>query len=1184
MKTSPRGTSKPHVNAQIATETISQEKKHGAALSAEQNSSNEKLAGVHSPEYGSPELICHMLLERGTNSIWHTSPGPNPKTLYMNPAALRLFELDSLEEAINTPDTAFFSAESIRFMHTHREQRQLGKRESSYEIDMISAKKNSKRVLITPLDVHDRDGKWLSTLVTLYDITPQDALTEKLHKSEHRFQALVETSVAGIWQVSNPQDPRMAYMNPAMLRLLDIESLEVALQLNPASFFTEESLSVVIDEREKRQRGEGRLSFEVELVTMKGNRRWALVSPVDIYGQSGIWESTIVTYIDITEQHNLQAELLLREHLYQTLTENTITPIWHTKPDGTTIYMNAAAANLLELDSVEQGAYLKVEDILTPAADEIRKEQTKNRARGAGSHYELEIQTVKGNIRYVHVSAAPLISDRGEWLSSIATFVDRTEQREKEREQEKNLAMFKALLANMPEGILVEDPDHRVVAMNDILLNAFGMHGGITHAHAFAGPDIDGGEKHVALLTTDPEEYAEFIRTARASNEPLLAWEIAFRDGRSFEADYVPIYASDGEFIAHLWKYRETTERKRIEQRLRESESQYRHLFQENPHPMWVFDWCTLQFLEVNNEATIKYGYAREEFLNMTLFDLWPEIERTESEEMMKMMRGERGSHHLEVIHRTKDGRHLTVDISSREIEFEGRNSRITLAQDITECRKTENELYRSRLNLNALVENTTDMISSYDREMRLITWNSAFENLFRNVLHIEIHEGMSLRDVVAPEESEVWDAWGARGLNGEQFAEQRYYVEPFPSIIEVTVFPIVENGVITGVMFFNKNIDDRKKAEVELLRSKANVHALVENTTDIISSYDTNLRLITWNSALADLILKEFHLEVFEGMPLCDMASPSEVPMWDAWGARGLSGEQFVEERVEENDGDVSIIEVSCFPINENGTITGVMFFERDITRRKRMERELVEAKERAEEMNRLKSSFLANMSHEIRTPMTAIQGFSSLICETTKEPDTLEFSEHVLTGAKRLLSTINDILDIARIESNRVELHPNVIDLALEVENTISLLVPLSTAKNLQLRTRVIKGRVLCNLDARYFGQIITNLVSNAIKFTEHGEITIEIDTEVMEQPYAVVRVRDSGIGIHPESLNHLFDEFWQESQGSARKFESTGLGLAIVKKLTEIMSGQIFVESIPGEGTTFTLRFPLYEPGSN
>jgi PAS domain S-box-containing protein len=1343
----------------------------------------------------------------------------------MNPAALKFFELDSLEEALETPDTAFFSPEALKFTHGHREQRQYSERERSYEIDITTARGTAKRARITPIDVQDEDGEWLSTLVTLEDITASYLLSRQLMQSEHRFQSLVETNVAGIWRVRNPLDPRTEYMNEAMLRLLEIEHFDTALKANPWSFFTEKSLSVVIEEREKRQRGEGSFAYEVELISAKGNRRWGMVSPVDVYAQSGEWESTIVTILDLTEQHILEDQLLEREHLYETLTENTITPIWQTRPDGSTIYMNQAAANLLEIGSPEDGSSIKVDDILTPNARKILKHETRNRAKGEGSEYELEIVTRKGNRRYVHIAATPLITNEGEWLSSIATFIDRTEQKAKERETEKNLAMFEALVANMPEGILVEDPDHRVVAINDILPNIFNIHGGMAQAQAISEAQADGGEKYVASLTTDPEGYAEFVRSARSANEPIIEKEIVFRDGRSFEADYVPIYAPDGDLIAHLWKYRETTERKKIEQRLRESESQYRHLFQENPHPMWVLDWDTLEFLEVNHEAIERYGYTREEFLSMKLSDLRREVDRPSLTELISNMKLQQGSHHVEVVHRTKDGRDLIVDVVSNEIEFQGNGARLALAQDITERRKIENDLYRSRLNLNALVENTTDMISSYDREMRLITWNSAYENVFRNLLHVEIYAGMALRDRVPANEVEQWEQWMRRGLNGEEFVAERDYITPTATItMEVSCFPIVEEKVVTGVLFFNRDITSRKKTEAELLRSRANVHALVENTTDIISSFDTNLRLITWNSVLEEMMRNLMHMEIHEGMPLREMVSHEEVSMWDAWGKRGLNGEQFIEERFE-NDGAI-VIEVSCFPINEDGKITGVMFFERDITKRKRtevelirskanvyalvensadmissydrdlklitwnsafenlfrdvlrieihegmrlrdvvapeeaivwdawgerglngerfieqraytgafpntieitvspiienglvsgvmffnkniterkkteaellrskanvyalventtdlissfdqecklitwnsafenlfrnklhidlyegmhlcdsiqpeeaavrqqwmqralrgeqfveertyadrilgtmevscfpivengvvvgvmfferdithrkrMERELVEAKERAEEMNRLKSSFLANMSHEIRTPMTAIQGFASLILESSREPEIQEFSEHILTGGKRLLSTINDILDLARIESKRIELNSCAVDLGHEVQNTAKLLEPLISTKDLRLQTLELKGHVICELDTRYFGQIITNLISNAIKFTDHGEITIEIDADEGEIPCGIVRIKDTGIGIKPENLRHLFDEFWQESQGMGRRYEGTGLGLAIVKKLTSLMSGEISVESIPDKGTTFTLRFPL------
>jgi PAS domain S-box-containing protein len=1013
------------------------------------------IAPVHeASRLGDSDSLYRTLVEKNVAAIWHTTAGSDPKTLYMNPAALKLFKLDSLEAAIKLPCARFFSEDTLKLIQANRAARQVSKVDYSYEIPMFTAKGDNIRVLTSSVDIHNDEGLCISTLVTLVDVTAQYALAAKLERSELRFKAIIESSVAGIWQLAAQPILRTEYMNPALLRMLELDSEEEAIAKDPRSYCSPANWLRILGERENRLRGMGTSSYEIEFLSAKGKVGWAQLSPADFYDESGGITSTIVICLDVTERHILQAELEAREHLYKTLTENTITPIWHTRIDGSTIYMNQAAVNLFELDSLAAGDTLNVDDILTEEGLRFLEIETHKRAAGEASVYEMEILTSKKNIRHVMISAAPLISPTGEWLSSIATIVDLTEKKAEEGRREASLAMFRALIANMPEGVLIEDMDRNVVAINDKLLNIFKFETSAAQVAEGSPANATGGEDLVAHLTTDPESFKASIREMRSKLGPTLNMEVNFADGRTCEMDFVPILQENGTRIGQMWKFRDTTERKRIESKLRESEQQYRHLFQENPHPMWVFDTETLAFLEVNLSAVENYGYSREEFLSMTLDDIQKSNQIPRVEEALALPRTGRGNFDGEFMHRAKDGRSITAEVFSNEIEFEGKAAHIVLAQDVTERRKTEAELRRSKAKLQALVENTPDIIVSYDTEMRLLTWNSAFEKLLRDV----------------------------------------------------------------------------------------------------------------------------FHSEIVEGMRLGGHLPQAEVDMREAWMRRGLSGEQFVEQREYNINGELSTIEVSCHPIIENDVITGVMFFNKDITERKRAEIELIEAKDRAEEMNRLKSSFLANMSHEIRTPMTAVLGFAAVIGETTNEPETREFSEHILTGGNRLLKTINDILDLARIEAQRTELQSEIIEIASEIRKTTGLMIALIEQKDLRLTMDVRQKWIYAKLDPHYFGQIITNLVSNAIKFTERGGIVIDVDTEEGESPMAVVRVRDSGIGIQPGYLKKIFEEFSQESHGFSRRYEGTGLGLSIAHRLTELMGGQIAVESTPGLGTTFTLRFPL------
>ena len=235
--------------------------------------------------------------------------------------------------------------------------------------------------------------------------------------------------------------------------------------------------------------------------------------------------------------------------------------------------------------------------------------------------------------------------------------------------------------------------------------------------------------------------------------------------------------------------------------------------------------------------------------------------------------------------------------------------------------------------------------------------------------------------------------------------------------------------------------------------------------------------------------------------------------------------------------------------------------------------ETELLTAKEHAEQMARLKTTFLTNMSHEIRTPLTGIIGFAQILSEEIDDEHS-EFVNLIEQSGRRLLDTINSVLDLARLESNRMRMSLEPVKVTEEVWRTTRLLKPLADRKSLGLRVDA-EADLVCKLDKTGFGRILNNLIGNAIKFTESGGVTIRVRQDGSN---CRVDVIDSGVGIGEDFLPHLFDEFRQESSGADRSHEGSGMGLSITRKLTDIMGGTISVKSTKGAGSTFSVAFPL------
>ena len=396
---------------------------------------------------------------------------------------------------------------------------------------------------------------------------------------------------------------------------------------------------------------------------------------------------------------------------------------------------------------------------------------------------------------------------------------------------------------------------------------------------------------------------------------------------------------------------------------------------------------------------------------------------------------------------------------------------------------------------------------------------------------------------------------------------------------------------VLGGAWWSNRRlkreVEQRKRAEDQLQREKAVLSTVLNAISQGLVAFDRDLKLIAWNDHLAEVrgyppeLLREG--TPFEAFMRYDLeqgefaVSDPEVSLSKLMAQAG----RFESHHFERERPDGRFLEVRGGPIPGGGFVSTYT----DVTERKRAEGELRRARSEAERANLSKSRFLANMSHEIRTPMNAIVGMCYLARQTRLDPRQREYLRNIQVASNTLLGVINDVLDLSKIEAGKLELESIRFSVNEVVENLIKIHGLKAEEKGVELFVDLdprLPERLVG--DPLRFGQVLSNLVNNAIKFTEKGEVVVRLALARRTSRHVELRceVSDTGVGITAEKQEHLFEPFEQADGSTTRRYGGTGLGLSISRQLVAHMGGEIGVVSEPGEGADFwfTLRLGVPE----
>lgn len=388
------------------------------------------------------------------------------------------------------------------------------------------------------------------------------------------------------------------------------------------------------------------------------------------------------------------------------------------------------------------------------------------------------------------------------------------------------------------------------------------------------------------------------------------------------------------------------------------------------------------------------------------------------------------------------------------------------------------------------------------------------------------------------------------------------------------------------GMLVILRDITATKRAEEETRRTKSLLSTTIQHLpTPVFLEHARDLHYMMWNTASEELY--GYSSDEVLGKTAHDFFPEKQAETFDQQDRETLASGKLLcipEEHVTTKHKGLRVLNVKKLAIlDENGEPQCLLGISEDITKRKETERALIAAREAAEEAGRAKSELLANMSHEIRTPMNGIMGMTELALSTDLTPEQYEYLDAVRTSADALLKLINDILDFSKVEAGKMELINIEFSVRSSIADVMTLLAVEAHRKNLELLYDIppeIPDAVIG--DPGRVRQILTNLVGNAIKFTDEGEVVVKVESALEKEETVCLHltVADTGIGIPPEKRKKIFRAFEQADGSTSRKHGGTGLGLAIASRFCTMMGGKIWVESEAGKGSAFhvTLRLSL------
>ena len=872
-------------------------------------------------------------------------------------------------------------------------------------------------------------------------------------------------------------------------------------------------------------------------------------------------------------------DLIRSEEKYRTLFEGVPVGLYRTTPDGQVAEANLAQVKMLGYSSRLDLMKTNTANLYVDPEERVRW-QTLMEREGVVRDFETRFRRQDGTEIWVNDTAQAFRDEQGKVLYYEGSLEDITERKRAEAElrqyqehleelvQERTAELresevrYRTLFDGVPVGLYRSTPAGKAMDVNMAMAQMLGYQDREEALHTIDAADLYVDPK-------DRQRWQELMEREGIVRD--FEAQLYRRDGTAIWVNDTAraVKGKDGQVLHYEGSLEEITERKQFEEEIRRQKEYYEALFVNNPVAVVTGD-MNGDIVSWNPMAERLFQYSREEVIGRNLEDVVANDSSIHDEAVAyRTVVFEEGRVQVSAKRTRKDGSLVDVELLALPVIVAGEEvGFIAIYHDISERKAFEEEIRRQKEYYEALFVNNPVAVVTADLDGVIVSWNPMAERLFQYTQEEVI--GRHLDDIVADDRLRA-EALGYTDqvINVGQVQSTVRRVRKNGTLVDVELLalPVIVAGEKVGFIAIYHDISERKAMESELRRQKEYYEALFVNNPGAVVTVDLQGSVVSWNPAAEKLFGYEQQEVIGRNLDLLVANDPRILEEASTEQVSRTGRVQATAQRTRK-DGSLVDVEVLALPVIVGEEKVGYIGIYIDIT-------DLQEARRQAEAASQAKSDFLANMSHELRTPLNAILGFTQLLNrDPSLSADQIEYLGIIDRSGEHLLALINDVLEVSKIEAGQARLQDRSFDLYYQLEGLEEIFGLRAQRKGLQLLftcDEQVPQHVVT--DEGKLGQVLSNLLGNAIKFTQEGSVSLRLTAQPSTQGMMTLNfeVEDTGPGISPEELPEIFDAFYQ-SQTGRDAHEGTGLGLTISRQFVQLMGGEIAVTSQPSQGSCF------------